>query len=149
MYIKLIQPKMIKRPMDTDIKIHMAPPLGLLTIVNLVRKDHKVVLENENIEDINYDDNPDIVGISVTVDTMPRAVLIAEKFRKKGIIVAAGGIHITTAFEMVPSGSFDVLCIGAAEGTWPDLIKDYEKGELKKYTDAVKLLPEMYSLSGI
>lgn len=140
MYIKLIQPKMIKRPMDTDIKIHMAPPLGLLTIVNLVRKDHKVVLENENIEDINYDDNPDIVGISVTVDTMPRAVLIAEKFRKKGIIVAAGGIHITTAFEMVPSGSFDVLCIGAAEGTWPDLIKDYEKGELKKIYRCSKAL---------
>lgn len=37
MYIKLIQPKMIKRPMDTDIKIHMAPPLGLLTIVNILR----------------------------------------------------------------------------------------------------------------
>ena len=25
MYIKLIQPKMKKRPMDTDIKLHMAP----------------------------------------------------------------------------------------------------------------------------
>ena len=54
MYIKLIQPKMIKRPMDTDIKIHMAPPLGLLTIVNILREKHKVVLENENIQDINY-----------------------------------------------------------------------------------------------
>ena len=81
MYIKLIQPKMIKRPMDTDIKIHMAPPLGLLTIVNLFDTTHRVELENENIQDINYEDNPDIVGISVTVDTFPRAIKIAKKFR--------------------------------------------------------------------
>lgn len=131
MYIKLIQPKMRKRPMDTDIKIHMAPPLGLLTIVNLLRKEHRVALENENVQEIVYDDKPDIVGISVTVDTLPRAVAIAERFRDKGSIVAAGGIHITTAAWTVPPGSFDVLCIGAAEGTWPELVRDYENGTLK------------------
>ncbi len=131
MYIKLIQPKMIKRPMDTDIKIHMAPPLGLLTIVNLFDATHRVELENENIQDINYEDNPDIVGISVTVDTFPRAVKIAKKFREKGIKVVAGGIHITTAYKTIPSDCFDVLCIGAAEKTWPDIIKDFESGTLK------------------
>ena len=131
MYIKLIQPKMKKRPMDTDIKIHMAPPLGLLTIVNLVREDHRVSLENENIREINYKDKPDIVGISITVDTLPRAVEIAKKFRENGAVVVAGGIHITTAYDTVPQESFDVLCVGAAEGTWPDIIKDYENGTLK------------------
>ena len=131
MYIKLIQPKMEKRPMDTDIKIHMAPPLGLLTVVNIVRKEHVVVLENENIQEIIYDDVPDIVGISVTVDALPRAIEIARKFRDKGAIVVAGGIHITTAFDTVPPNCFDVLCIGAAEGTWPDILKDYANGTLK------------------
>ncbi len=131
MYIKLIQPKMIKRPMDTDIKIHMAPPLGLLTIVNLFDTTHRVELENENIQDINYEDNPDVVGISVTVDTFPRAIKIARKFRERGIKVVAGGIHITTAYKTIPSDCFDVLCIGAAEKTWPDIIKDFESGTLK------------------
>ena len=84
MYIKLIQPKMKKRPMDTDIKTHMAPPLGLLTIANMVRNEHRVVLENENIEDIHYD-APDIVGISITVDVLPRAIEIAKKFKEQGI----------------------------------------------------------------
>lgn len=130
-YIKLIQPKMKKRPMDTNIKLHMAPPLGLLTIVNMLRADHRVVLENENIQSITYD-APDIVGISVTVDTLPRAIKIAEVFRKKGTIVVAGGIHITTAPETVPQDSFDVLCIGAAEGTWHRIISDYKNGSLKK-----------------
>jgi len=130
MYIKLIQPKMKKRPMDTDIKTHMAPPLGLLTVANILRGEHRVVLENENIEKITYD-KPDIVGISVTVDVLPRAVEIARKFREQGCIAVAGGIHITTAADTVPEGCFDVLCIGAAEGTWPDIVRDYEKGALR------------------
>lgn len=131
MYIKLIQPKMMKRPMDTDIKTHMAPPLGLLTIVNLFDKTHRVELENENIQDINYEDAPDIVGISVTVDAFPRAVKIAKEFRKRGIKVVAGGIHITTAYKTIPDDCFDVLCVGAAEKTWPDIVADFESGRLK------------------
>ena len=130
MYIKLIQPRMKKRPMDTDIKIRMSPPLGLLTIVNLLRGEHTVVLENENVQDIVYD-KPDIVGISVTVDALPRAVEIAKKFRANGSVTVAGGIHITTAHDTVPTGAFDVLCIGAAEGTWRDIVNDFEKGTLK------------------
>ncbi|MBQ8614825.1 MAG: radical SAM protein [Ruminiclostridium sp.] len=132
MYIKLIQPKMEKRPMDTDIKIHMAPPLGLLTIVNILRDKHEVTIENENIQEICYDDTPDIVGISVTVDVLPRAIKIAEQFRKRNIPVVAGGIHITTAFDTIPEDCFDVLCIGAAEGTWPDIVSDFQDGSLKK-----------------
>ncbi len=132
MYIKLIQPKMEKRPMDNDIKIRMSPPLGLLTIINILRDEHRVVLENENIQEICYDDTPDIVGISVTVDVLPRAIEIARKFRKRNIPVVAGGIHITSAAETIPPDSFDVLCIGAAEGTWPDIVNDFQNGSLKR-----------------
>ncbi len=132
MYIKLIQPKMIKRPMDTDLKTHMSPPLGLYTIANMFRDEHKISVENENIRPIDFSDRPDIVGISVTVDTFPRAVKIANIFRRKNIPVAAGGIHITTAFDSIPRGCFDVLCAGAAEGTWPYIIEDLKNGCLKE-----------------
>lgn len=132
MYVKLIQPKMNKRPMDTGLKIRMSPPLGLYTIANMIKNEHKVVITNENIEKIDYDDNPDIVGITVTVDSYPRAVEIAEKFREKGIPVVAGGIHITTAYHMIEPDVFDVLCIGAAENTWPDILSDYIAGSLRR-----------------
>ena len=131
MYIKLIQPRMIKRPMDTDLKLHMAPPLGLLTIANILRDQHRISLENENIEPVCLDDQPDLVGISVTVDTLPRAMRIAKHFRRRGIPVVAGGIHITTAPETIPPDAFDALCVGAAEGTWPEIVRDAEKGRLK------------------
>lgn len=131
MYVKLIQPKMRKRPMDTDLKTHMSPPLGLLTIVALLRDEHRVIVENENIRPVEFFDGPDIVGISVTVDTLPRAMEIAAEFRKRGIPVVAGGIHITTALETIPPDAFDTLCIGPAEGTWPRIMQDFASGALK------------------
>lgn len=68
MYIKLIQPKMTKRPMDTELKIRMSPPLGLYTIASMFAERHKVVVENENITPIVWDDAPDVVGITITVN---------------------------------------------------------------------------------
>ncbi len=132
MNVKLIQPRMRKRPMDTDLKLHMAPPLGLLTVAALLRRTHRVTVENENVGPVDLNDSPDIVGISVTVDVLPRAVEIARSYRSRGIPVVAGGIHVTTAADTIPEDAFDALCIGAAEGTWPEIMADLARGALKK-----------------
>ncbi len=132
MTVKLIQPRMRKRPMDTDLKLHMAPPLGLLTVAAVLRRDHRVTVENENIGAVDLTDCPDIVGISVTVDVLPRAMEIARAYRSRGIPVVAGGIHITTAADTIPEDAFDALCIGAAEGTWPQIMEDLSRGALRK-----------------
>lgn len=130
MIIKLIQPKMQLRPMDTQLKIRMSPSLALLTIANIIPQEHTVIIENENVEPIRYDSYADLVGISVTVDTMPRAIKISKQFRKRGIKVIAGGIHITSN----PKESqkyFDSICIGMAENTWPQIIRDTQMNTLK------------------
>lgn len=132
MYIKLIQPKMTKRPMDTELKIRMSPPLGLYTIASMFAERHKVVVENENITPIVWDDAPDVVGITITVNLLPRAIEIARKFRERGSKVVAGGIHITTASETIPENCFDALCIGPAELTWPQIVDDLEHGCLRR-----------------
>ena len=132
MIVKLIQPRMIKRPMDTDIKLHMAPPLGLLTVAAVIRAGHQVTVENENIGPVDFSDSPDVVGLSVTVDVLPRAMEIAGFYRRRGIPVVAGGIHITTAADSIPEDAFDALCIGAAEGTWPEIMRDLAQGTLQK-----------------
>ena len=130
MIIKLIQPKMIMRPMDTQLKTRMTPSLGLLTIANIFHEDHTVIIENENIEEIDFDEVVDIVGITVTVDVIIRAAEIAKIYRSKGIPVVAGGIHIT-AFPEEVKKYFDVISIGLAEKTWPDIIRDFQEGKLK------------------
>lgn len=120
------------RPMDTHIKTRMSPPLGLYTIANMFRDEHEVVIENENIQKLDLTDHPDIVGISVNVDSLPRALEIASEYKLKGVPVVLGGILPTMAPEMIPDGCVDVICIGAAEGTWRDIVKDVQSRSLKK-----------------
>ena len=135
MKIKLIQPAMLPRPMDTKLKTRMSPSLALLTIANLTPKEHEVIIENENVEKINFDDPVDMVAITVTVDVMNRAMEISKEYRNRGISVIAGGIHIT-ADPAVAINSFDAICVGMAERVWIKILKDKENNSLKKiYSD--------------
>jgi len=130
MKILLVQPKMGRRPMDSALKAKMAPSLALLTLKNLTGPVHDVTIVNENVEKLAYDVDADLVGITVTVDTLPRAAAIAERFRRRGVTVVAGGIHIT-ADPTSARPYFDAICTGRAEATWRRLLHDTETGCLK------------------
>lgn len=130
MRILLIQPKMQKRPMDTELKTRMAPPLSLLTLMRLTPAEHETVLVNENVEKIDFSAKADFVGITVTLDVMPRACQIAAEFRRRGVPVAAGGIHVTCSPEdCLPY--FDALCVGPAERVWAHMIDDASHSALR------------------
>jgi radical SAM superfamily enzyme YgiQ (UPF0313 family) len=131
MKIKLIQPAMLPRPMDTKLKARMSPSLALLTIANLTPKDHEVIIENENVEKIDFDEPVDLIAITVTVDVMNRAVEISKEFQNRGVTVIAGGIHITADPEGALN-SFDAICVGMAERVWTKILKDKENNSLKK-----------------
>ncbi len=129
--IKLISPKMSLRPMDSEFKRRMSPPLSLVTVASLTPKKHKVVIADENIEKLLYNDNPDIVGININVDTFERAKEIALAYRSKGSIIIFGGIHASAnPFSMLVY--CDSVCVGAAELSWPMMLNDFMHGRLKK-----------------
>ncbi len=131
MRILLIQPRMNKRPMDTDLKTRMAPSLALLTLASLTPPEHEVVLLNENVEEIDYGCRADLVGVTVTLDVMPRASRIAERFQRRGVPVVAGGIHVTCdPNACMPH--FDAICVGAAERVWVRMIEDAASGALRR-----------------
>ena len=132
MKVLLIQPKMRQRPMDTSLKARMSPHLGLLTISGLLeRAGHEVRVINGNAESIEIPGGTDLVGISVTVDVLPQAIELAKTCRAKGVPVVAGGIGISSDPETARP-HFDALCIGPAEGHWPQLMDDLKRGELKR-----------------
>lgn len=141
MKIKLIQPAMLPRPMDTKLKTRMAPSLALLTIAKLTPKEHEVIIENENVEKIDFDEPIDLAAITVTVDAMNRAVQIAKEFRNRGVKVIAGGIHITADAEGTLK-YFDAICVGMAERVWAKILEDKENNLLKK------IYYDMESISG-
>jgi len=135
MIIKLIQPVMQQRPMDTKLKTRMSPSLALLTIANLTPKTHTIIIQNENVEMIDFDEPADLAAITVTVDVMDRAVHIAREFRKRGVPVIAGGIHITAQPETAAL-FFDAVCVGMAERVWIRILEDVHNHTLKKiYSD--------------
>ena len=131
MKILLIQPKMNKRPMDTDLKTRMSPSLALLTLLNLTPDGHETTIINENVEKIDFDCGADMVGITITLDVMPRACQIANEFMRRGIPVVAGGIHVTCCPEDCLQ-HFNAICIGPAERVWRKIIADAEAGCLQQ-----------------
>ena len=123
--------------MDTHLKNRMSPPLGLYTIAAMFRDQYDVVVENENVRTVDMTDSPDIVGISVNVDSLPRSLEIAETYLDRGIPVVLGGILPTTAPDEIPEKEGLIVCIGAAEGTWHDIMEDLQKGTLKRIYTAL------------
>jgi radical SAM superfamily enzyme YgiQ (UPF0313 family) len=130
MLIKLIQPRMTMRPMDSIMKPRMAPSLGLLTLATLTPPEHQIVLQDENVRRLTLGDSPDLVAITANVDNALRAYGIAAKYRDRGIPVVGGGIHISS----VPGEAlqhFDAICVGNAENLWPTIVADAAAGTLK------------------
>lgn len=130
MWIKLINPKMSLRRVDSAFKTHMAPPLALLVLGALTPLRHRVTVADENVERVRLDDRPDLVGITVKVDTAHRSWEIARQYRRHGVRVVLGGIHATAC----PDDNLphcDALVIGPAEGLWAQVLHDAERGFLQ------------------
>lgn len=69
--------------MDTSLKARMSPHLGLLTIAGILdRLGHEVRLINGNTEEIVIPDGTDLVGITVTIDVLPKAIELAHICRR-------------------------------------------------------------------
>lgn len=105
----------------------MAPPLSLLVLGALTPPEHRVTLEDENVESLHLNDRPDLVGITVKVDTVPRAAAIAAQYRQHGIPVVVGGIHPTACPEDCARFA-DAVVIGEAETLWRQLLDDVAAG---------------------
>ncbi len=119
------------RPMDSEFKRRMSPPLSLVTIASLTPEPHLVYIEDENLNHINYYDKPDFVGITVNVDTSYRAFEISKRYREQGVKVIFGGIHASSDPDLMLEHC-DSVCIGEAEELWESIINDILNNNLKQ-----------------
>src|SRR5512146_379929 len=103
--------------MDSEFKRRMSPSLTLVTLASLTPEPHFVTIEDENLVRINFDDKPDLVGITVNVDATFRAFEIAKKYREAGVTVVFGGIHASSNPGLMLEHC-DSVCIGEAEEIW-------------------------------
>ncbi len=112
-------------------KIATYPSLALTLLAALIPPEDNVRIINEEFEEIDFEEKVDLVGISFLTPAAPRAYEIADKFRKKGIPVVTGGVHVS-AMPDEATGHSDSVVIGEAEIVWPELLRDFKNGALKK-----------------
>lgn len=119
-------------------------PSAIPLLAALTPRDIKVVITDENIEYVDYDEKVDLVAISFLTLTAPRAYEIADEFRRRGVYVIAGGLH-PTMFPEEAAGHADTIVIGEAEEIWPLFLEDFRNGRQKKiYREERK--PDLQSL---
>ena len=106
-------------------------PFSLVHLAALTPYEYNISIIDENVEKIDFTQPADLVGIHVITMTAPQAYEIAHKFRSNGTTVVFGGIHPT----VIPEESLqhaDAIVLGEAENVWKNLLKDHQRGELKK-----------------
>jgi len=108
-------------------------PLGLLVIAGLTPPEWEIKIIDENMLEPDYKKlpRPDLVGITAFTSQAPRAYEIAAEFRSMNVPVVMGGIHASMCFKESLKMA-DTVVIGEAESVWASIIKDAEKGSLKR-----------------
>lgn len=142
MKIKMILPALTeaKSPFWRPIKYSLFPPLGLATLAGYLPDDIEVTIEDEHVETLNLNDQPDLVVIQVYITSARRAYSIADHYRRKGAYVALGGLHVTSLPEEAACHA-DTIFIGPGEDTWPQFLKDYNEGKPGKvYSSRIRTL---------
>lgn len=105
--------------------------LAAPVLASLTPPGHEVRIFDENIEEIDYGWNADLVGISVRTMFAERAYAIAEIYRARGVKTVLGGIHPSVCTEEALQHC-DTVVTGEAEHTWPVLLKDFRNGTMKR-----------------
>jgi radical SAM superfamily enzyme YgiQ (UPF0313 family) len=129
MKVKMILPALTeaKSPFWRPIKYSLFPPLGLATLAGYLPLDASVELQDEHVERLELNDEPDLVVIQVYITSARRAYAIADHYRRKGAYVALGGLHVTSLPDEALRHA-DTIFLGPGEDTWPVFLKDYLEG---------------------
>lgn len=104
--------------------------LSLPTVAALTPPEWDVEILDTRTAPVDYDAKVDLVGITAYTAEIPGAYRMADGFRKKGITVIMGGIHVSALPDEALQHA-DSIVGGEAEGVWDEVLRDAERGELK------------------
>ena len=106
-------------------------PLTLTTLAALVPQELQasISLYDEGVAPIPDQLDADLVGLTVITGTARRAYELAARFRSEGKTVVLGGPHVTLLPEEAALHA-DAICVGYAEDSWPELLRDHARGAL-------------------
>jgi radical SAM superfamily enzyme YgiQ (UPF0313 family) len=142
--VKLILPALLEAtdPGFRPIKYALFPPLGLAALAGYLGPDDEVTLEDEHVMPLTLDDEPDLVVMSVYITSARRAYQLADAYRRRGIRVALGGLHVSSVPDEAAAHA-DTVFVGPGEDTWPRFLADLRRGEpAPRYVSQVRTLAD-------
>lgn len=86
---------------------------------------------DEIVQPVDFDRQVDVVGITANTPAAPHAYALAREFRRRGVTVVIGGPHATLMPDEA-SEHADSVVVGEGEAIWPQLLADFERGELER-----------------
>lgn len=129
MRVKMILPALTeaKSPFFRPIKYSLFPPLGLATLAVYCGDGDEITLQDEHVETLDLNDDPEMVVIQVYITSAYRAYEIADHYRRKGAYVCLGGLHVTSLPEEAAAHA-DTIFLGPGEDIFPQFLTDYRGG---------------------
>ena len=138
MRLKLIYPKWSKLMRQTEFHL---PPHGPVVFAAALPEDVEVDFIDENLQTIDFNDRPDVVGISMMLTIqVKRGWEIADRYRQMGIPVIFGGIATMLHAEETMTHA-DAVFLGEAEGRMEEVFSDLRSGKLKPVYDYLDQQP--------
>jgi radical SAM superfamily enzyme YgiQ (UPF0313 family) len=130
---------------DNGVTRNFMPHLWMFLLQALTPDGHEVILVDGNAKAMTpeelvrfcRDENIGLVGIGSMTRMIARAYVVADAIRDAGIKVVMGGPHVTECPDeaLGRDGGIqhaDAVALGEADATWPDIVTDAAKGELKE-----------------
>ena len=130
MKITFIKPTIGRREHSLYVDEGRMEPLMLAVLAGLTPADVEVVLYDDRMESIPFDEETDLVAITVETYTARRAYEISKEYRQRGVPVILGGMHVTLLPEEAAEHA-DSIFIGDAESLWASVVEDACRGKLQ------------------
>jgi radical SAM superfamily enzyme YgiQ (UPF0313 family) len=119
---------------DRNKIIASLPSLGLLTLAGLTPDNFEIayheIADLKSLPELPVDF--DLVAISTFTAQFYEACDVADYYRAKNIPVVMGGITVSSLREQTKAHC-DSVIIGEGELLWPELLADFERGDLKPF----------------
>jgi radical SAM superfamily enzyme YgiQ (UPF0313 family) len=130
---------------DNGVTRNFMPHLWMFLLQALTPSEHEVILIDGNAQPMDEEDMArfvreqkiGLVGIGAMTRMIAKAYRMADAIRSAGVPVVMGGPHVTE----VPDEALgrnggprhaDAVALGEADETWPKIVEDAVRGELKE-----------------
>src|SRR5262245_65648226 len=130
---------------DNGVTQNFMPHLWMFLLQSLTPPGHEVVLIDGNTHPMDDDEivqfiraeGIGLVGIGAMTRMIAKAYRVADAIRAAGIPVVMGGPHVTEEPDEALGRDggprhVDAVALGEADETWPQIIEDAARGELKE-----------------